>query len=286
MRPGEDQNPDAGWNLAKIAGMEGPKRTARMAIKELLKDSPQIAKVKSNYMLLFGPPGTGKTALAHALAGEYKLTLRILCTATIGSTFVDGRAINIRRFFVEAREEGKCIVLLDELEQIAGKTTEYDTEMMKGVQVLKEEMAGAPAQGNNFYVIGTTTDPGAVDGAFWSRFGEKYYTGLLERDERNAILKDQLGVDRGNLTDSDIEALASRLTMATGRDISQVVERAKGAGALTLGTLLESARHQYWSARIDHLAKMLDWCKENGVSQREIEKIQGDLRTLENSRDF
>ncbi|MBI4333040.1 MAG: ATP-binding protein [Chloroflexi bacterium] len=268
------------WNFARIAGLTTAKKTAKLAIEELLKDTPQIARVKSRYMLLFGPPGTGKTTMAFAISGEYKLVLKSINAGIIGSTFVDGRAINIRRFFVEAREEGKCIVLLDELEQIAGKTTEYDTEMMKGVQVLKEEMGGAPAQGNNFYMMGGTNSPWAVEKAVWARFGEKYYVGLPEQAERTSVLKNELGSERRKLTELDIEEFASRLTMATGRDISQVVERAKGEGALTPETLLESARQQSWSATVADLEEMAKWATEAGVSQREIEKIQKDIERL------
>lgn len=277
-------------DVPNISRMENANKMAQSSIEELLKDSPNIHSIKQKYILLFGPPGTGKTTFAFALSNKYKLPLKTLTTREVASKFVDGRALAISEFFTQARKSSKSIILLDEVDQLAMSSNAENAEMEKGTNMLKDELSGTHSDTNNFYLIACTNQPWRIDTAFLSRFGGLYYMGLLDRDERISILRDELGSRGITLADSDIEDIASQVVWATGSDILHIVSRYEFSlepDALSKGNpfskelLLEAVKHQPRSSKLVNLYKIRTWCNESNVPESEKVKLERDISVLE-----
>jgi len=139
------------------------------------------AKLKAG-VLLFGPPGTGKTMMAKAVAGEVEGRMLILNFADVINRFVGDTEKNIKRIFDEAKEYRPSIVFIDELDGIASNRNEghdsgQSTAMRSSINVLLTEIDGATSSNEGLFVLGSSNRPWDVDNAFKrsGRFSQLIY---------------------------------------------------------------------------------------------------------------
>lgn len=117
-----------------------------------------------NGILLFGPPGCGKTFIVEKLSEEIELPLIKNSVADMGSTYQHQTSINIKKMFEDARKQAPCILFLDEIDAITSKrdsqTTDAKSEELS--QFLQELNNIAK---DNVIVIGATNRPDEMDSA-------------------------------------------------------------------------------------------------------------------------
>jgi SpoVK/Ycf46/Vps4 family AAA+-type ATPase len=224
------EKPKVGWE--EVVGLD----TAKKAIKEAIVypvQRPDLFPLGwPRGILLFGPPGCGKTLIAAAVATELNATFYSIDAASIMSKWLGEAEQNVAKLFGSARKssnEGKpAIVFVDELDSLMGQhTNEVGGEIRVRNQFLKE-MDGVMDKGKSFhvYVIGATNKPWDLDWAFIRRFQKRILVPLPDHPTRLMMLK----LYTGNLqvaADVDLHELARLSEGFSGSDIRDVCQSAQ-----------------------------------------------------------
>ena len=181
-------------------------------------------------LLLTGSPGTGKTLLAKALAGEANVPFIYLNSSSVIDRYVGMGASNIRATFKKAREIAPCILFIDEIDAIgcsrennSGRNSEDDKTLL----ALLQEMDGFADMAGGL-VIGATNCPDKLDPALkrTGRFDREIHI-LPPRDKATRLkLLEHYTKDLSLSNDVDLEALAAQLDGFTGADIAYICNEA------------------------------------------------------------
>ena len=224
------EKPKVNWE--EVVGLD----TAKKAIKEAIVypvQRPDLFPLGwPRGILLFGPPGCGKTLIAAAVATEIDATFFSIDAASIMSKWLGEAEQNVAKLFGSARKssnEGKpAIVFVDELDSLMGQhTNEVGGEIRVRNQFLKE-MDGIVDKGKNLhvYVIGATNKPWDLDWPFIRRFQKRILVPLPDHHTRLMMLK--LYTSNLQITqDVDLHELARLSEGFSGSDIRDVCQSAQ-----------------------------------------------------------
>lgn len=174
-------------------------------------------------VLLFGPPGCGKTMLAKAVANEADATFFNIDSATILSKWFGKSEKLTKQLFKEARKREPSIIYIDEVESIAGKRSRTGHEAMKRVKtVFLSQMDGIQPSDERVIVIGSTNLPAEIDMAFRRRFEKRIYVPSPKMKDRKEILKIHLqGIELAK--NVNLEKIAVKTKGYTGHDLNLLV---------------------------------------------------------------
>ncbi len=218
--------PSVRWT--DIAGLEDAKKAIQQAVvyPSLRPDLFPLGWPKG--ILLFGPPGCGKTLLAAAVANEIKATFITVDAASIMSKWLGEAERNVAKLFNTARkvsQKSPAIIFIDELDSLMGiHRLEVSGETRVRNQFLKE-MDGIIDKKNpiHVYVIGSTNKPWTLDTPFIRRFQKRIYVpppGYNERLEMFRLYTSCLKTS----TDIDLERLATLAEGFSGSDVMDICQ--------------------------------------------------------------
>jgi SpoVK/Ycf46/Vps4 family AAA+-type ATPase len=185
-------------------------------------------------ILLFGPPGTGKTMLMRAFSKELGYGFYYVKTSEILSKWVGESEKNVSEIFDTARKSAPAIIFFDELDAIGKKRSESGVDEVgpRVLSTLLQEIDGYKDDKKPVIVVGATNVPNKLDPALMrpGRFDKIIYMHLPDLEARKAIFKVHMsGIPTA--PDVDINALAKKTDRYSGADIKNVVTEALNAAA-------------------------------------------------------
>lgn len=217
------------WN--DIAGQE----VAKQALQEMVilpAVRPELftgLRSPAKGLLLFGPPGNGKTLLARAVATECSATFFNISAASLTSKYVgDGEKL-VRALFSIARELQPSVIFIDEVDSLLSERSASEHEASRRLKTeFLVEFDGLPGNPENdrIVVLGATNRPQELDEAALRRFTKRVYVALPDLTTREHLLKNLLEKQGSPLTDDIIKRLAVYTEGYSGSDLTALAKDA------------------------------------------------------------
>ena len=243
-RPGENDGPDStvdtrldyagredAISFADIGGLEDVKKQIRRKIITPFEKPSLYQRFRRKAgggVLLFGPPGCGKTMLARATAGECNARFLNVPIIEILDMYVGESEKRLAAVFADARRETPCVLFFDELEALAARRHHSIGETKASlVSTFLSELDGFETDNNGVLILAATNMPWSVDPAFRrpGRFDRVQFVPPPDRVAREEILRLVLEGRPGADT-IDIALIAGKTSSYSGADLQNVVNSA------------------------------------------------------------
>lgn len=214
-----------------IAGQEAAKQALQeMVILPAVR--PELftgLRTPAKGLLLFGPPGNGKTLLARAIATECSATFFNISAATLTSKYVgDGEKL-VRALFSVARKLQPSIIFIDEIDSLLSERNAGEHEASRRLKTeFLVEFDGLPGNmdSDKIVVMGATNRPQELDEAALRRFTKRIYVSLPNQSTREHLIKQLLAKQGCKLSNNSIANLSALTNGYSGSDLTALAKDA------------------------------------------------------------
>ncbi|KAF3705824.1 Spastin [Channa argus] len=214
-------------------------------------------------LLLFGPPGNGKTMLAKAVAAESNATFFNISAASLTSKYVGEGEKLVRALFTVARELQPSVIFIDEVDSLLCHRREGEHEASRRLKTeFLIEFDGVQSGGDDrLLVMGATNRPQELDEAVLRRFAKRVYVKLPDAETRFTLLKNLLGKHENPLSKNELTCLVKATGGYSGSDLTSLAKDA------ALGPIRELGLDQIRSMAVNEMRniKMKDF--ENSLKR-------------------
>jgi len=278
------EKPEIKWE--DVANLQTAKQALREAIiwPIMRPDLFQGARTPWRGILLFGPPGCGKTLLAKAVASECEATFFNVSAASIMSKWLGESERLVKTLFDLAREKQPSIVFFDEVDALTGArgANEHDSVRRVKTQLMQAVDGILSKKTDRIVIIGATNMPQQLDIAMRRRFEKRVYVPLPEKEARDAVFQihtkgvevddfvdfDQLSEWTVGFSGADIALICREAIMAPLRELDEkdlLKEATTEVRPVTRQDFLNSLQRIKPSVSPQELISYEDWHKQFAV---------------------
>eukprot|EP01136_Pigoraptor_vietnamica_P002091 Opistho-1_new@29558 len=217
-------------NFSDVGGMSDVKREVDLKIIQPLKHQELYAsygKKIGGGILLYGPPGCGKTFLAQATAGEIDSNFISIGLNDILDMWVGNSEKNLHDFFERARRNTPCLIFFDEIDALGASRSDMRNSSSRHlINQFLQELDGISANNDGILIIGATNAPWHLDPAFRrpGRFDRIIFVPPPDDTAREEIFK--LKLSGKPIESIDYRSLAKKTVGFSGADINAVIDLA------------------------------------------------------------
>ncbi|KAK7067422.1 hypothetical protein SK128_012706, partial [Halocaridina rubra] len=223
-----DTAPPVSWE--DIAGQE----VAKKALQEIVilpSLRPELftgLRAPARGLLLFGPPGNGKTMLARAVANESSATFFNISASTLTSKYVGEGEKLVKALFSVARELQPSIIFIDEIDSLLCERREGEHEASRRLKTeFLVEFDGLRSDAEErILVMGATNRPQELDDAALRRFSKRVYVSLPNKSTRSILLNKLINKQKSEISSADMERLAVLTDGYSGSDLTSLAKDA------------------------------------------------------------
>uniref|UniRef100_A0A6M2DH51 vesicle-fusing ATPase n=1 Tax=Xenopsylla cheopis TaxID=163159 RepID=A0A6M2DH51_XENCH len=222
------EKPNIKWS--DVAGLEAAKEALKEAVILPIR-FPHLftgKRIPWKGILLFGPPGTGKSYLAKAVATEANnSTFFSVSSSDLVSKWLGESEKLVKNLFELARAHKPSIIFIDEVDSLCSSRSDNESESARRIKTeFLVQMQGVGNDNDGILVLGATNIPWVLDSAIRRRFEKRIFIPLPEEPARLVMFKIHLGNTSHQLTEKDLKVLANKTEGYSGADISIVVRDA------------------------------------------------------------
>ena len=275
-----------GVSFADVAGQNASKQ-ALQEIVILPSLRPELftgLRAPARGLLLFGPPGNGKTMLAKAVAHESNAKFFCISAASLTSKWVGEGEKLVRALFAVAKELQPSIIFMDEVDSLLCERREGEQEASRRIktQFLLEFDGVQSSADDRILVMGTTNRPFELDDAVLRRFPKRIYVQMPDFDARMALLEKllskhdnplshreivQIARETEGYSSSDLTALAKDAALGPIRDLNLDLVKSVDVSKvrrINVCDFVDSLRRIRCSVPAELLQKLMCWNRQYG----------------------
>lgn len=254
--------------FSSIVGMEALKQTIRLRIVEPYLNPGMFDRFRLSTgggILLYGPPGCGKTMIARAVANECRASFLSVGISDVLNMWLGESERNLAAMFEKARSQVPCVLFFDELDALAYSRAKSGSASARTVvNEFLAQMDGIGRENRGLLILAATNMPWDVDSAIKrpGRFSRQIFVPPPDMSARRAMLEIKLmGVPTRDL---DLERLAQRTEHYSGADLDGLIELSKEtalADSLARGTERPIVMDDFEQALAQSQPSTLDWLR-------------------------
>lgn len=226
-----DHSPSVRW--ADIAGLDFAKKCVQEAVvwPMLRPDIFCGLRGPPKGLLLFGPPGTGKTMIGKAIASESRSTFFNISASSLTSKWIGEGEKTVRALFAVAKCYARSVIFIDEIDSILTQRSDGENEASRRLKTefliqLDGAGSGAPGCDAHILVVGATNRPQELDEAARRRLAKRLYIALPDHAARVYMLRKLLATVANDLTPAQLDEMGTRTAGYSGSDITNLCQDA------------------------------------------------------------